>query len=356
MLQAAAPCAFAAVDDRLCVTRLNAAFAAMSELHESEMIGLPIAGLVPRLWPALSVAILAALDGATTLHLEISETLPHAEGNRHWAVSCHPVTADRHVVGALLIAVDVSARKLADDDRRFQAELLAAAGQAVVVVNLDRIVTYWNDAAVAMFGWSSEEAVGRSSLDLVGRDEPPDRLAEIVGLLRQGKSWSGDYEIRRRDGSMLEVFITNKPMYDSSGRLSAIIGVSVDITERRRNEKAVRLLSAIVDGSGDAIIGVAIDGSIFTWNAAAEELFGHPAHVAIGRPISMIAADGRLSQQVCTWTIVLPSGVCGSAPSNTGHPSTSSSACSASTEYVSSALVRNPRSSRTERWCSCRAR
>lgn len=295
---AATPWAFATVDERVRVTRSNAAFAAMGGLQPGEMIGRPLAELMPRLWPDTAPLVVSALGGTATLDIDVGEALPNGEGRRLWSMSCRPVLVDRHVVGALLIATDVTTRRAADDERRFQAELLAAAGQAVVVVDLDRVITYWNDAAEAMFGWSSVEAVGRSSLELLGREEAPARLAEIVDCLRRGLSWSGDYEVRRRDGTMLDAFVTNKPMYDSSGRLSAVIGVSVDITERRRSEKALRLLSAIVDGSGDAIIGVAIDGSISTWNAAAEDLFGHPAEVAVGRPVSMIAADDQLAEQV----------------------------------------------------------
>ena len=65
--------------------------------------------------------------------------------------------------------VDITARKQAEEAVRFQAELLAAVGQAIVAVDLERTVIYWNRAAEELYGWSAAEAIGRSSVDLIPR-------------------------------------------------------------------------------------------------------------------------------------------------------------------------------------------
>ena len=57
---------------------------------------------------------------------------------------------------------------------RFQAELLAAAGQAIVAVDTNRNVIYWNRAAEEMYGWSADEAIGRPD----ARTDPTRRGAE----------------------------------------------------------------------------------------------------------------------------------------------------------------------------------
>ena len=57
-----------------------------------------------------------------------------------------------------------------------------------------------------------------------------------------------------------------------------VIGIGVvviDITERKRAEDVRRRLSAIVDGSGDAIFGATTEGIVTSWNPAAERLFGY---------------------------------------------------------------------------------
>jgi hypothetical protein len=63
------------------------------------------------------------------------------------------------------------------------------------------------------------------------------RGREIMGRLRNGESWSGEFPVRRRDGSQLPVLVTDSPVRDREGNLVAIIGVAVDLTERKQAER-----------------------------------------------------------------------------------------------------------------------
>ena len=180
---------------------------------------------------------------------------------------------------------------------RFQARLLDAAGQAIVATDAGGRVTSWNKAAEEMYGWSAAEALGCLIGDLIRCDEPMDRSAAIYEDLRRGRSWSGHYRVIRRDGTTFPVQVTDTPVFDEGGQLTAIIGVSSDRTAREEGEKAQRQLAAIVQGSADAIFGATSDGTITTWNAAAERLFGYSPEEVVGQPIALIAPPGRAGEQ-----------------------------------------------------------
>jgi PAS domain S-box-containing protein len=184
---------------------------------------------------------------------------------------------------------------------QFQASLLEAVGHPMVVVDPSRTIIYWNKAAEAKYGWTAEEALGRTSTELITRNETSAQLQDIVETLLRGESWSGDFEVKRRDGVVVPVFVTNSPVFDANGRLSAIIGVSADASERRR-------LSAIVDGSGEAIVGVDAGGAIITWNEAAGRLFGYDADEIIGQPASVLAPADELREQIAVTTRVFETG------------------------------------------------
>jgi diguanylate cyclase (GGDEF)-like protein/PAS domain S-box-containing protein len=82
-----------------------------------------------------------------------------------------------------------------------------------------------------------------------------------------------------------------------------IVGVGllvVDTTERKVADATRQQLLAIVEGSGDAIFGAGLDGTITSWNMAAERLFGFTAEEIIGQPIGLIAPDDRVDEQVNT--------------------------------------------------------
>ena len=64
-----------------------------------------------------------------------------------------------------------------------------------------------------------------------------------------------------------------------------------DVTEQRRVIEAMTRMAAIVETSDDAIIGVALDGSILTWNPGAHRLYGYPADEILGRSLSLISPE-----------------------------------------------------------------
>ena len=87
-----------------------------------------------------------------------------------WVCTATDIQAAKQLEGDLRMAERTTA-----DAMRFQTELLAAAGQAIVAVDLNRTVIYWNRAAEEIYGWSAAEAMGRQSPDLIVRDESPDQ-------------------------------------------------------------------------------------------------------------------------------------------------------------------------------------
>src|SRR5918993_5541373 len=123
-----------------------------------------------------------------------------------------------------------------EEQRRFQAKLLEAAGQAVIATDLEGKVLYWNWAAEGLYGWSSEEALGRRLRDLTLSEELMDQAEEVVSELRAGRTWSGETLLRRKDGSYVPVLGTATPLFDARGDLAGMIGVSTDISERKALE------------------------------------------------------------------------------------------------------------------------
>ena len=70
-----------------------------------------------------------------------------------------------------------------------------------------------------------------------------------------------------------------------------------DITERRRLDRQLRQLAAIVESSADAIVSKTLEGRILTWNAGAEQVYGYPAAEAVGRPMAMLLPADRPDEE-----------------------------------------------------------
>jgi diguanylate cyclase (GGDEF)-like protein/PAS domain S-box-containing protein len=118
--------------------------------------------------------------------------------------------------------------------------LLDAVGQAVIATDQQGKIVYWNRAAEELYGWSAEEAAGRSVLEVALPEQTPGQREEIMLWLREWRSWSGEFELRRKDGTVFPAMVTTSPVLDDRGDLVGIIGVSTDITERKRAEQYLR--------------------------------------------------------------------------------------------------------------------
>jgi PAS domain S-box-containing protein len=134
---------------------------------------------------------------------------------------------------------DITQQKQVEERIRFQAQLLDAVEQAVVVTDPGGRVVYWNPFAEQLYGWTAEEAIGRTTIDLIATEESQEYAAEIMACLQNGESWSGEYLARHRDGTSFPIEVTCTPVSNAQGELTHIIGISMDITERKQVEEAV---------------------------------------------------------------------------------------------------------------------
>ncbi|MBW3631338.1 MAG: PAS domain S-box protein, partial [Gemmatimonadetes bacterium] len=139
--------------------------------------------------------------------------------------------------GAVVYARDVSRRKRAEDENRFQARLLNAIGQAVIATDPSGAITYWNHAAEQLYGWTAAEVIGRPVLDVISSEARKAQAREIVDRLSAGRPWSGEFTVRRRDGTEFPAWVSDTPVLDATGAVQAIIGISFDITERKQEEE-----------------------------------------------------------------------------------------------------------------------
>lgn len=148
--------------------------------------------------------------------------------------------AVRHLLG---VAQDITARKQAEEKVRYQAQLLDSVEQAVIAVDLDSRITYWNRFAETMYGWRAEGVRGKTLTEMVPAPSTREEAAGIMQRLRRGHSWSGEMEVQRRDGSTFFADVIDAPMYDENGVLTGVMSVSVDTSERKRAETYLQFLA-----------------------------------------------------------------------------------------------------------------
>ncbi len=159
------------------------------------------------------------------------------------------------------------------------AQLLNTIEQCVVATDLDGIVIYWNQFARTLFGWSAEEASGRSIFELITPDFEIKQTKEIWSFLRQGKSWAGEFTTQRKDRTTIPVQITVAPIYDDARRLTGFVGLSNEIINRGQLDQALRdsadKYRTLVEQASDGIHTYDFQGNFIDTNSKLCEMLGY---------------------------------------------------------------------------------
>ena len=195
--------------------------------------------------------------------------------------------ADRELLGFEGAIGDITARKEAETQVAIQSAILDQIGSAVVMADMSGQVTFWNQHAEYLFGWSPEEAVGQQIGELLAPATSSEETAEIMRVIGETGHWEGEYEAVKRDGSMIPLFVTDTVIADAQGDPLGIVGISTDITERVAAERALResqeLFKEIFEGSpvAKALFEVP-SGQIVSVNRAMANFLGYPVERFVG--------------------------------------------------------------------------
>lgn len=141
------------------------------------------------------------------------------------------------ITGVVVVFHDITERKRAEEEIRFQAHLLDAVEQSVIATDLNGTIIFWNSFAESLYGWTAAEALGANILDVTPSPNLREHAAQILATLKAGQSWSGEFEVRRRDGSFFPAMINDSPIINARGELIGIVRVSTDNTLRRGAEE-----------------------------------------------------------------------------------------------------------------------
>jgi two-component system cell cycle sensor histidine kinase/response regulator CckA len=136
-------------------------------------------------------------------------------------------------------AVVVNQGAAADRAVRFHASLLDAIDQAVIAANTRGEITYWNRAAERASGWLASEVLGKQVQEFgpaVGFDNAP---RSFTGSAEDGERWSGEVELRAKDGTTFPSLLTIAPLHDETGGIIGSVSVAFDITELKQTQIAL---------------------------------------------------------------------------------------------------------------------
>ncbi len=205
------------------------------------------------------------------------------------------------VVSGVNTLVDITEHKQAEQrvresDARISA-IVAQVTAGVAETDLTGRFVVVNERYCDMVGYAEAELSHMRMQDITHPEDLPRNLELFQELVRTGADFKIEKRYVRKDGALVWVNNSVSGVKDSNGKLSNIVAVSIDISERKRAEEVGARLAAIVESSDDAIVSKDLDGITLSWNRGAERLFGYAAEEVIGQPVAILIPPDRHDEE-----------------------------------------------------------
>src|SRR3989440_4872986 len=155
-----------------------------------------------------------------------------------------PIKSGSELLGAVLVFRDITERRRGEQARIRLASIVDSSEDAIISKSLEGIITSWNNSAERMFGYTPEEAIGKSIIMII----PPELREEetmILARLRQGERIEHFETVRAaKTGTLINLSLTVSPVRNKQGEIIGASKIARDITERVRTEKELTRLLA----------------------------------------------------------------------------------------------------------------
>lgn len=201
--------------------------------------------------------------------------------------SFNQMTTNLKAVTASKSELERSQTLLRESEERW-ATTLASIGDAVIATDLSGKIDFMNGVAEELTGWKLTEASGKPLSQVFNIVNEQSRLrAEdpVAKVLEKGLvvGLANHTILIRKDGTDIPIDDSGAPIADKEGKITGVVLVFRDITERKKAEENMLMQADLIDLSPDAIIVRKLDGTITFWSKGAEKLYGWTEQEAIGQ-------------------------------------------------------------------------
>jgi diguanylate cyclase (GGDEF)-like protein/PAS domain S-box-containing protein len=195
------------------------------------------------------------------------------------------------LVASRLLATEAAVR---DSERRLRA-LVEKSSDVISVVDADAVIRWDSPSIRDVFGYDVTERLGTDGLTYVHPDDLATAQRALASLDTPDATATVEVRVRHADGRWrwCEARVRNL-MHEPA--VNGLVVNYTDVTERHHAEDVRRQLAAIVESSSDAILGQDLDGTVLSWNGAAERMYGYPATEMVGNNIRLLVPEERLGE------------------------------------------------------------
>jgi PAS domain S-box-containing protein len=232
-------------------------------------------------------------------------------------ISVSPYRVKGKVVGIEVIHRDITERKKAEEELVRLSSAVKMSTDSIVISDLYGKIIDVNKATLKMYGTNDKgDLIGKSSFDLIAPEEREKAFAGMEDILEKGYLENREYHIITKDDGRIPVEMSVAIMKDVDGRPMGFVGISRDITERKRMEERLRQYSehleelvqkrteellesetrysVLVEEASDGVVIIQDGKIVFANKKAAPKIVGYSRGELIGLPLEKVVDEKHL--------------------------------------------------------------
>ncbi|WP_397333973.1 PAS domain S-box protein [Nostoc sp. FACHB-152] len=217
--------------------------------------------------------------------IKVEEVLPLDDG-LHTYFSVKFPLKDAHGVPYAVcgISADITDRKLVEESLIRFHQAIDGTSDGICMAEVTGNVIYVNSGFTKIYGYALAEY--QAAGGAVGLFKYRAELNKVLAVIQRGESWRGEVTMQARDGRLLDIYLRANAVKDTTGKITGLVAIHTDITQRKQTEEGLRLRDRAIAASSNGIIiadASIPNGPIIYVNPAFERMTGYCADEVIGQ-------------------------------------------------------------------------
>ncbi len=181
----------------------------------------------------------------------------------------------------------ITSKKKLEQELAYQALLVENVSDAIISTDKNLKIKSWNKAAENMYGWNSDEVIGKSLPEIIPEEYPYAQKGEVNEQIFENGFWKGEINQKKRDNTLINIFSSSTLIRDNMEKIQGVVTINQDFTERKKVElkliEETEKIKKYLDIAGVILVVLDKRGNIVMLNKKGYEILQYTEGELIGR-------------------------------------------------------------------------